>query len=724
MLHFLFLLTSLAAAPQPLQAVFVESPPEIDGELTDPAWEEAERTDCTFLQFGPDYGEEMTQPTEISILYDENRIYFGFFLHDPMGDQMVEALTPRDNYINGEWIAVLLDTWGDGREATSFEVSLANSQMDSKINPRGGWDYSWDAVWESGTARVPGGWTAEIAIPFSCLRFNSELEEQRWTVNFQRIMSRTSENGWYVLSEAGPMADLENFAHLTGVRGIQGSLGAEIRPYGSGRSYHTSFPGEWDHDYDAGVDVKVGVGSSLAADFTLNPDFGQVEADEAEMNLSHFELFRREKRPFFLESQNLFNMPFNMFYSRRIGSVAPNGEVIPIISGAKISGSLGGGYRMGFLDAVTASVSQEDELLVPARNYGVLRTVREFGTYTYLGLSAVSRDAWEQEGIDSDYSRAAALDGGFEVPGDHLVEFGGAGSWNRGEDTGQALRMDFSRIRSMTGYSFGGNYITESFDVNATGYTTQTGLWETWGSFWSNTRPQETFRDYGFDAGYHYSRQIGGEVIHREAHVSGHANLKNGINFGGELKYNGSYFDPWEGPEGRHYDDHADIFLRLGTDRHRPMHAFAGFGTGQWNTGGDFRNFTLRFHLRPTSAVELGVDGNMFLTDDGTYYNWDIEDWDKRDTRWRSLVFRANYIFTPDLHLRLFSQYSHFESDFNNSPASESGELTANVLFSWQYSPGSMIYLLVENLFTEKEEGGFSSPDVGLYAKATWYLPI
>ncbi|MBD3276693.1 MAG: hypothetical protein GF388_00180, partial [Candidatus Aegiribacteria sp.] len=249
MLQSFLLPAFLAASPQPLQAVYVENAPEIDGELTDPVWEEAARTDCLFMQFGPDYGEEMTQSTEISILYDENSIYFGFFLQDPVGDAMVEALTPRDDYITGEWIAVLLDTWADGREATSFEVSLANSQMDSKINPHGGWDYSWDAVWESGTARVPGGWTAEMAIPFSCLRFDSELEEQRWNVNFQRILSRTSENGWYVLSETGPMADLENFAPLTGVSGIQGSLGAEIRPYGSGRSYHTSFPEEWDHDY-------------------------------------------------------------------------------------------------------------------------------------------------------------------------------------------------------------------------------------------------------------------------------------------------------------------------------------------------------------------------------------------------------------------------------------------------------------------------------------------
>ena len=724
MFQLFFLLSALVSTPQQINAVRVQEGPDIDGVLSDPVWERADMRRAFFVQFGPDHGEDMTEPTEIYVLYDDSRIYFGFFLQDPLQEDMVEALTPRDDYITGEWIAILLDTWGDGREAASFEVSLANSQMDSRLNPQGGWDYSWDAVWESGTSRVAGGWSAEIAIPFSCLRFNSDCDEQTWTINFQRILSRTSENGWYVVSESGPMADLENFAQLKGIRGIEGSLGAEVRPYGSGRSYHYSQPGEWDHDYDAGLDVKVGIGSGLAADFTLNPDFGQVEADEAEMNLSHFELFRREKRPFFLESQNLFNMPFNMFYSRRIGSVAPGGDVIPIIGGAKVSGSLGGGYRIGFLDAVTASVSEDGAMIVPAMNYGVLRTVREFGTYSYLGLSVVSRETWEQEDLPEEHNTAAALDGAFEIPGDHLVEFAGAQSWNTGLETDRAFRLSVNRIRSLVGYSAGGEYVSEDFNVNATGYTTATGYWEGWGNFWHNVRPEETFRELGYDMGLHYSRQVDGEVTDRSAYLGGHATLKNGLNLGAEVHYSGEAFDPYEGPEGRTYDDHAGFNVRVGTDHYEPVHVFGMLGAGRWESGGSYQDYTARLTVRPGSALELGFDGNMFRTEGGTNYNWEISDWDTRYTRWRSLVFRANYIFTPDLHLRLFSQYSSFLMDYSRSQQQESGEIRANVLFSWQYMPGSMLYFLVENLFPEEEDGGFGSPDVGLYAKVTWYLPL
>ncbi len=724
MLQLFLLLVPLLASPEPITAVRVESGPEIDGRLDDQVWSRAQLCRCNFSQYGPDYGEDMTEPTEIRVLYDDSNIYFGFFMSDPDQESMLEALTPRDDYITGEWIAILLDTWGDGIEATSFEVSLANSQMDSKISPEGNWDYSWDSVWESGTARVDSGWTAEVAIPFSCLRFDSDCPEQTWSVNFQRILSRTSENGWYSLSCSGPMADLENFAELRGIRGIQGSLGAELRPYAAGRTYHFQGDDSRDNDFDAGGDVKVGLGSGLAADFTVNPDFGQVEADEAEMNLSHFELFRREKRPFFLESANLFNMPFNMFYSRRIGAVAPNLEVIPIIGGAKVSGSLGGGYRIGFLDAVTSRISQDGEILVPAGNFGIFRTVREFSAFSYLGFSAVSRETWKQDSLESSHSRAMALDGALEVPGSNLLEFSAAGSWNTGMENDAAYSISLERIRSMVGYSVGGEYVGDNFDVNATGYTTATGYWSTWLNFWRNVRPENTFSEFGYSLGGEYSQQTDGEITGRNAHVESWATLKNGINFGGEFHYYGEAFDPYEGPQGRTYGDHSDIYLRLGTNSFDAYYLWSGFGAGQWEDGGTFRDITVKANIRPTNSLELGAQGNLFTTSGGTNWNWEIEDWDTRDTHWRSLVFRANYIFNPDLNLRLFSQYSRFSTDFSRTAESSFGEIRANVLFSWQYMPGSMVYVLAENVFPEKQDGGFGAPDLGMYAKVTWYLPI
>ncbi len=128
--------------------------------------------------------------------------------------------------------------------------------------------------------------------------------------------------------------------------------------------------------------------------------------------------------------------------------------------------------------------------------------------------------------------------------------------------------------------------------------------------------------------------------------------------------------------------------------------------------------------MKPSQALELRLSGNWFSTMDTENYNWSVEEWDKRRTDWKSLILRAGYIFNPNMHLRLFSQYSRFSMDYALTDESESSDITANLLFSWQYLPGSMFYFLVENQFEEREEGGFGTPDIGCYAKMTWYLPI
>jgi hypothetical protein len=636
----------------------------------------------------------------------------------------MEALTPRDNYITGEWIAVLLDTYNDGRQASSFEVSLANSQMDSKVHPNGLWDYSWDAVWKSGTAKVAGGWAAEFAIPFSCLRFTSDAEEQSWAVNFQRILSKNVENGWYVLTADNTMADLDNFAVLNGIAGIERSLGAEIRPYTAERRFRYTAEDQWDVNRDLGIDVKLGVSTGIAADFALNPDFGQVEADAVEMNLSHFELFLQEKRPFFLESQNVFDMPLGLFYSRRIGAVADNGEVIPIITGGKLSGSLGQNVRFGILDAVTARVWDDTSLVEPAANYSILRTYKQFGAYSFVGLSGVSKESWEQSDHEATYNRAAAIDGAVELPGNNLLSLAGARSWNQGSQEDGAYRVRLEKIRSTLSYNVSGRYIGEEYNVNGTGFTTETGYYASDGGIYYNLRPEKTFSEIGFGGGVDYSQQIDGEVTGRDGHVEVNATLKNNLHFHLNMSFHGDRFDPYEGPMGRSYERFADYFVHAGTNPFNPFTAWVGVGGGGYQAGGDFDNYMARLRLRPSAALDFGLEGQVFNTRGSDNYNWDIDSFDKRSTDWRSVIARANYIFTPDLNLRLFSQYSRFGMDFETTGREESSEFRTNLLFGWQYLPGSMLYILAETLFEGDEDGNFGKADLGFYAKLTWFLPI
>lgn len=723
----LFSLLALAAQIPSgnLEAARIDTPPEIDGYLTEAVWQETPGETCRLFQFGPCYGESMTEPTTVKILYDDDFVYFGFILTDPLPREMTEALTPRDNYINGEWIAILLDTWNDGRSAFSFEVSLANSQMDSRISPEGGWDYGWDAVWESGTAVLEDGWSAEFAIPMSCLRF-PRTEDQLWAVNFQRILSRTSENGFYSLSRSQQMADLSDFAEISGISGVRGSLGMELRPYAAGKYYTFQSLPNVDDDLtgDAGLDLKMGLTSGITADFTLNPDFGQVEADEAEMNLGHFELFLREKRPFFMERSELFRMPFNLFYSRRIGTAAWNGDLVPILGGAKITGSAGD-YRFGFLDAVTGRVWENDTTLVEtAANYGIFRGIRELGGYSNVGVSLVSKESWAQNGFDGSSSGAAALDGAVELPGNNLLSGAFAGSWNTGTDDGTAWEMDLERIRSTFGYWAGYSRVGEDFNVNPTGFTTRTNHETFHGGLRKTFRTLDAFSSLGFWGSQEYARELDGETITNTTHLEVNGTFKNGWNFTGETNLNQDRFDPWEGPDGRYYEGGTDFFAGGGSNPHKPFKFWLGTGGGDYSSGGTFSNFTGNVRLMPVPTLEFIVAGDLFRTWDTDKYNWQAEQFDIRSTEWRSVSLRVAYMFDTTTNLRLFSQYSDFQMDYDLTGETESSEIRTNLLFSWEYMPGSMFYALGETVFPGDGDGGFQDPDWGLYTKLTWFLPI
>jgi hypothetical protein len=725
MWQLLSLVTLFAGVPSgTVTAVRTSEAPHIDGYIDDAVWQACPGETCDLWQFAPTYGQSMTQPTTVKVLYDDTYIYFGFMMYDSLPGQMIDALTPRDNYINGEWIAVLLDTWNDGRSAFSFETSLAGSQMDSRLNEQGGWDYSWDAVWENGTARLDNGWSAEFAIPLSCLRFPN-TEDQLWTVNFQRILSRTSENGFYKLSAGEQMADLDDFADLTGVTGVRGSLGLEFRPCASSRYYNFQTIGENELTGNAGLDVKMGLGSGTTADFTINPDFGQVEADESEMNLGHFELFLEEKRPFFMERSELFDMPFNMFYSRRIGAVGWNGDVIPIMGGAKISGSLQGGYNFGFIDAVTGRVWEDDTTLVEtAANYGIFRGIKQFSGYSYLGLSAVTRNSWEQEGFPEESNRAFALDCGIEIPGNHLLSGSAVRSWNTGMDEGSAYSFNLEKIRSTFDYWTGFSQVDEDFNVNGTGFTTQTGYRSAFGGMSKTFRPVETFSTLSLWTSYEYVAEIDGEILGNSVHAEANGTFKNGWNFSASGNYSGDFFDPYEGPEGNFYQSHADVFAGGGSNPYLPFRFWVGSGGGQYEAGGTYNNITGSIHYRPIPVLEASVGGDWFRTSDTENYNWEAEAFDRRSSEWESITLRLAYMFTRDMNLRLFSQYSNFTMNYDATGETASDQLRANMLFAWQYRPGSMFYLLGETVFDGDADGGFGDPDLGVYAKLTWFLPV
>ena len=397
---------------------------EIDGQFNEPDWQNAKSVG-QFVQVEPDEGAPMTQPTEVRVLYDNQNIYFGFTCFDEEIDKLVANDMRRDAraLYQNDSVFLLLDTYNDKQTGVFFRINPLGGMADSAVMDGGNTrNRDWDAVWSCGTKINEDDWTAEIAIPFSQLRFN-QSDKMTWGINVGREIRRYREEGiWVPVSRAhGSAAKYRpvNIGTLTGLEGISPSRNLQLLPYVlPGLSRDDEDDKETKEVFEVGLDVKYGITSNLTGDFTLNTDFAQVESDEEQVNLTRFSLFFPEKRPFFLEGADLFEVgiprpgfrrppPLLLFYSRRIG--IEEGSAIPIIAGGKMTGKIGP-YGVGFLNVLTdefhtdESVTDPDDIVDVGRtNYSVLRLRRDIFQRSSIGLMAINKQ-------DSDrYNRTAGF---------------------------------------------------------------------------------------------------------------------------------------------------------------------------------------------------------------------------------------------------------------------------------------------------------------------------
>jgi hypothetical protein len=403
-------LTALALLAAPIAAQEVRAARadagelRLDGRLDETAWARA-RPATGFTQREPEEGAPATEGTEVRFLYDGAALWVGARMQsdDPSGIRSL--VTRRDREGSSEQLLVSLDTYRDRRTAYSFGVTPAGVRIDyyheSDFERRR--DYGYDPVWEVETAIDDEGWTAEIRIPFSQLRFSGD-GEQVWGVNLVRRVPARNEEAYWVLVGRDETGWASRMGALTGIGDIRQSRGIELLPYVAanadvvGRADpENPFLEEHSTGLRAGADIKAGIGSSLTLDATINPDFGQVEADPAEVNLTAFETFFSERRPFFTEGSQLFGGR-GLFYSRRIGARppgAPDADFVEtvdnttIMGAAKLTGRLPSGLSIGALAAVTgeeevATYDAESDafgsaVVAPTTSYGVASLQQEFG---------------------------------------------------------------------------------------------------------------------------------------------------------------------------------------------------------------------------------------------------------------------------------------------------------------------------------------------------------
>lgn len=374
-LTFVVFLTNSGLTQKTLTAFKTVQSPVIDGRLDDAAWQSAPLA-TDFIQNTPDFGKPAAAKTEVRILYDNDAVYIGAHLFD--NPSLVrKQLTTRDGeqQQDADYFAVFFDTYNDQQNGFQFLVTPVNVQSDTKLAASANASYgsfgdrSWDAVWESQTHLTGDGWTVEMRIPYLSLRFATK-DVQTWGLQFLRYIRRNNEMAYWNPVNPAENGFINQFGKLTGLRDIKPPLRLSFSPYLSGgfRSYPEGFEKKSEALHNGGMDVKYGINESFTLDATLIPDFGQVVSDNLVNNLSPYEQYFQENRPFFTEGTELFKKS-GLFYSRRIGdipdgyytaeglpgyTVVKNPSVTQLYNGIKLSGRTRGKLGIGVFNAVTA----------------------------------------------------------------------------------------------------------------------------------------------------------------------------------------------------------------------------------------------------------------------------------------------------------------------------------------------------------------------------------
>ncbi|MEP7325759.1 MAG: DUF5916 domain-containing protein [Gemmatimonadota bacterium] len=403
---------SIGTAPAEVRAVRLNAPITVDGQLNEAAWQGSDGIGA-LVQREPVEGVPPTERTVVYLAYDDEALYVGAWLYDSAPDSIVARLARRDNFASSDRFMVLLDPYHDKRSGFYFAVNAAGTLYDGVLY-NDDWDTDeWNGVWEGSVQRTSEGWTVEMRIPYSQLRFKKS-EVQTWGINFKREIARKNEEDYLVYTPRNGSGFVSRFVTLSGINNVTPPRRFEALPYVTSRAELTNPPaGNPFNDgssttFSGGTDLKFGLGSNLTVDATINPDFGQVEVDPAVVNLSDFETFYPEKRPFFIEGSTIFdfgyggannNWGFNwgnpdFFYSRRVGR-APQGSLpgndfsdVPtgtsILGAAKLTGKVGS-WNIGMMHALTgreiaridSSGFQRNVEVEPRTYYGLFRTQNE-----------------------------------------------------------------------------------------------------------------------------------------------------------------------------------------------------------------------------------------------------------------------------------------------------------------------------------------------------------
>ncbi len=723
-------------------AIFTKTPPKIDGRV-DKSWLEAPAQNG-FIQNRPEQGKPARFDTYFYVMYDNQNIYFLFIMLDSNPDNIPVRLVDRDHDFDPyDNINFYLDTYNDQRNAYYFSTNPMGVERDGLISENGRVvDLSWDGIFKVAARKNEHGWVAEFEIPFKTLRFNSNLQYQIWGLNVWRVRNANHELSYWSLVDQNYqyMVRLDKGGVLIGPRDIRPGNQLHIQYYRNGReNWIGSKNPIWESQ--EGLDIKYGITSNLTLDFTLNPDFGQVEIDEEQINLDkRLEIQYPEKRPFFLENKNLFDIfPFQLFYSRRIGALSD------IKTGAKLTGKVGG-WTLGVLNAFTGDWKRfglgDPKNDTPDEIFNIIRVKRDVLRSSNIGFTFADRQVDLGNKDNYRYNHAGGMDwnlflGKYQYFSGQMAfssnyspksyEPNGKG-WAGYGQFGHYDRLFHLNVQAM--------HFDADFDINGTGFFAkipqkgrdQVGMYadihpflnkklvrsfrlSTFGNFIKDS--DETKPGYGVqntlfvqlqDLSY---LQLGATFYHDvESDYLYYPDSINGMPPAApmqQLEYSG-----------------RDLMIKIQTDQGKALSAFL-----KWNfdTQYYFQTHTTGYNRRLDVGVRIQPISNGFL--EFEYKRTQFLDQNLRElpldrygqTDVHLYILKGRYLFTKNIFSRFFIQYT------NNADTIVWGgfdyekwrflptfivwdRLSANVLLGWRFLPGSTIYLAYteewDNRFTAK----------------------
>jgi hypothetical protein len=684
----------------------------IDGKLDEAAWKNAERGGG-LLEKEPFPLIPMSEVTEFAILYDDENLYIGVWCWDSEPQRIIRQLSPRGTSAPDN-IDIFLDSYHDHRTGYKFTVSPTGVQSDELRYDDVKRDSNWNGIWYSAGSVDEHGWYAEIRIPFFNLRY-SGAPSQIWGFNIMRSISRDASRGQWKphLPEWDNPTRMSQMGHIENIHNITSGRTFELRPYLLTGTTETAGLAR-SNTLSIGGDFRYSPTPNFTADFTLNPDFAQVDADVFEINLTRFPTRFKELRPFFTERTNIFNTPIELFYSRRIGASRD------ILGGLKATVKLRNGLEVGALGNLTGEslFSTYDQNPEHAR-YGVFRVKKDILGSSSLGILAATKEEAGQ------FNRVIGMDGSFILNQNNMLDFQIATGQNEmGHDDNMAYYMSFIRTGDLTGISLNFNRVEPAFEINRIGYIqkeTHRGWNRGSGRFRVSPRINryhirritaglEIESDTDIFTSRYIDRWLGrnpalspdqqfGTVIEtdpEQRHILGGARIVNNLRGSGDILINllnemsvSAEYKIFSATEltGSYQGNFLNMSystrpLRLGT-------RYAGILS---MNGGTFYNFD-RMYVGSQRGFSLNGEGrlslNMITRLQGGYTHT-YDGMDKRDGRYYKLSSNTTWMFTKDFFFRLHAQ-GIFGTTFYDQERVHNDYLLSG-LVSWEYRPGSFLH--------------------------------